>query len=56
MLVPASQRTATSLGKNAVLLGMGSKFELWAEEAHQRQVAMTIGEGAVTPEMMKLSL
>jgi MraZ protein len=39
-----------------VLLGMGSKFELWAEEAHQRQIAMTIGESAVTSEMSKLSL
>ncbi|MBK6726121.1 MAG: division/cell wall cluster transcriptional repressor MraZ [Xanthomonadales bacterium] len=56
VLVPASQRTATGLGKNAVLLGMGSKFELWAEEAHPRQIAMTIGESAVTPEMSKLSL
>ena len=56
VLVPASQRGATGLGKNAVLLGMGSKFELWAEEAHQRQIAMTIGESAVTPEMSKLSL
>jgi MraZ protein len=56
VLVPASQRGATALGKNAVLLGMGSKFELWAEEAHQRQIAMTIGESAVTPEMSKLSL
>ena len=56
VLVPASQRGASALGKNAVLLGMGSKFELWAEEAHQRKITMTIGESAVTPEMSKLSL
>lgn len=56
MLVPASQRTSAKLEKNAVLLGMGAKFELWSEAAHQKQMAATIGESEVTPEMMKLSL
>ena len=42
--------------KKAILLGMGSKFELWSEEAHLRQIAATIGETQVTPEMLKLGL
>ena len=56
VLVPASQRSAAGLEKKAILLGMGAKFELWSEEAHLRQIAATIGEAQVTPEMSKLSL
>lgn len=56
LLVPASQRTSARIEKNAVLLGMGAKFELWSEEAHQKQIAATIGEAQVTPDMLKLGL
>ncbi|WP_240624067.1 division/cell wall cluster transcriptional repressor MraZ [Ahniella affigens] len=56
LLVPASQRASAKIEKNAVLLGMGAKFELWSESAHQKQIAATIGEAEVTPDMMKLSL
>lgn len=56
MLVPASQRASAKIEKNAVLLGMGAKFELWSEAAHQKQIAATIGEAEVTADMMKLSL
>lgn len=56
LLVPASQRSSAKIEKNAVLLGMGAKFELWSEAAHQKQIAATIGESEVTPDMMKLSL
>jgi MraZ protein len=56
LMVPASQRSAAGMDKKAILLGMGSKFELWSEEAHLRQIAATIDEAQVTPEMLKLSL
>ena len=56
LLVPASQRASARIEKNAVLLGMGAKFELWSEDAHLKQIAATIGEAQVTPDMLKLSL
>lgn len=56
VLVPASQRSATGMEKKAILLGMGSKFELWSEEAHLSQIKQSINEGQVTPDMLKLSL
>lgn len=56
VLVPASQRSAAGMEKKAILLGMGSKFELWSEEAHLNQIKKSIGEAQVTPDMLKLSL
>ena len=56
VLIPPSQRAAAGLDKKAVLLGMGSKFELWSEAAHLRQIKQAIAESNVSPEMLKLSL
>ncbi len=56
VLIPPSQRVAAGLDKKAVLLGMGSKFELWSEAAHLQQIKQTIAEAQVSPEMLKLSL
>lgn len=56
VLLPASQRAATGIGKKAVLLGMGNKFELWSDEAHLAKIQQTIGEEEVSGEMAGLRL
>jgi len=42
--IPASMRTAISIERKAVLLGMGDRFELWSEQAHLEQVQQTLGD------------
>ena len=56
ILLPGSQRAAAGLEKKAVLLGMGSKFELWSEQAHLAQIRRTIKEDEVTEDMLDLRL
>lgn len=56
VLLPASHRNAAGLEKKAVLLGMGSKFELWSEQAHLQQIRRTIGEDEVSQDMLDLRL
>lgn len=56
VLLPASQRNAAGIEKKAVLLGMGSKFELWSEQAHMAQIRQSIGEDEVSDDMLDLRL
>jgi len=56
ILLPASHRAAAGLERKAVLLGMGSKFELWSEQAHAAQIQSTIGEDDVSDAMLELRL
>jgi MraZ protein len=56
VLLPQSQRVAAGLEKKAVLLGMGTKFELWSEQAHLAKIRQTIGEDQLTAEMQGLKL
>lgn len=56
ILVPASQRMAAGIEKKAVLLGMGTKFELWSEQAHLAKIRQTIGEDEISDAMMNLKL
>lgn len=56
VLLPASHRGAAGIDKKAVLLGMGSRFELWSEEAHLAKIRTTIGEEEVSEEMAGLRL
>ncbi|MGH8153467.1 MAG: division/cell wall cluster transcriptional repressor MraZ [Rhodanobacteraceae bacterium] len=56
VLLPASQRATSGIGKKAVLLGMGNKFELWSEQAHLAKIQTTIGEEEVSEEMAGLRL
>ncbi|MBN8740476.1 MAG: cell division/cell wall cluster transcriptional repressor MraZ [Lysobacterales bacterium 69-70] len=56
ILVPASQRMAAGIEKKAVLLGMGTKFELWSEQAHLAKIRQTIGEDEISDAMMNLRL
>ncbi len=56
ILLPASQRHAAGLEKKAVLLGMGSKLELWSEQAHLAQIRLTISEDEISQDMLDLRL
>lgn len=56
VLLPASQRLAAGIERKAVLLGMGSKFELWSEQAHLAQIRLTIGEDEISEDMLDLRL
>ena len=54
--LPASHRNTSAIEKRAVLLGMGDKFELWSEQAHQAKIRQTITEEEITEEMLTLKL
>ncbi len=56
ILLPASQRSAAGIEKKAVLLGMGNKFALWSERAHQAKIEQTIREDEISDEMADLKL
>jgi MraZ protein len=56
VLLPASQRLAAGIERKAVLLGMGSKFELWSEQAHLAQIRQTVGEDEISEDMLDLRL
>jgi MraZ protein len=56
VLLPASQRAASGIGKKAVLLGMGNKFELWSDNAHLAKIQQTIAEEEISEEMAGLKL
>jgi MraZ protein len=55
VLLPPSLRQAAGIEKRAVLLGLGDKFELWSEEAHQKRILTTISPEDITAEMQSLS-
>ena len=56
LTLPPTHRAAAGLDKKAVLLGMGNKFELWSEQAHQAQIQSCIGEDEVSDAMLELRL
>ena len=56
VLVPASHRNAAGIEKKAVLLGMGSKFELWSEQAHLAQIRQSITDADLSEDMLDLRL
>lgn len=42
--IPPSQRNTVGIERRAVLVGMGDKFELWSEQAHQAQIRQTLSD------------
>ena len=56
LTLPPTHRAAAGLDKKAVLLGMGIKFELWSEQAHQAQILSSIDEDEVSDAMLELRL
>ncbi|MFN5702858.1 MAG: cell division/cell wall cluster transcriptional repressor MraZ, partial [Gammaproteobacteria bacterium] len=51
-----SHRNAAGIEKRAVLLGMGSKLELWSEQAHLAQIRHTIIEDDISDAMLDLRI
>ena len=56
VLLPGSHRTAAGIARRAVLLGMGSKLELWSEQAHLAQIRHTIVEDDISDAMLDLRI
>ena len=56
LTLPPTHRANAGLEKKAVLLGMGNKFELWSEQAHQAQIQSSIDEDEVSDAMLELRL
>ena len=56
VLLPASHRNGAEIEKRAVLLGMGSRLELWSEQAHLAQIRQTIVDNDVSNAMLDLRL
>ena len=54
VLLPPSLRQAAGIERRAVLLGLGDKFELWSEDAHQKRILTTIAPEDITAEMQNL--
>ncbi len=55
LLLPLSARQVVGLERKAVLLGMGTKFELWNEAAQRALLEQPINEAETTEEMRSLS-
>jgi len=56
VLLPGRHRNAAGIEKRAVLLGMGSKLELWSEQAHLAQIRHTIVEDDISDAMLDLRI
>lgn len=54
MLLPQTARQAAGLQKQAVLLGIGAKFELWSESAQRARLELPIEEKDITDDMRQL--
>ena len=54
IVLPHAARTQGNFGKNAILLGIGEKFELWNESTHSARMQQPIAEAQVTAEMLEL--
>jgi MraZ protein len=54
--IPPSHRSAIGIGKKAVLLGMGKRFELWSEQAHHDQIGQVLSDADLSASMLELRL
>lgn len=54
--IPASHRNTVGIDKKAVLVGMGDKFELWSEQAHQAQIRQTLTDADLGDGLLDLQL
>lgn len=54
--IPASHRSTVGIERKAVLLGLGGKFELWSEQAHQEQIRQTLGDADIGDDLVGLQL
>ncbi|MCB1589074.1 MAG: division/cell wall cluster transcriptional repressor MraZ [Xanthomonadales bacterium] len=56
IVLPHSPRQVVGLERRGVLLGMGSKFELWTEAAHRAQMERPIDAADTTEAMRELDI
>jgi MraZ protein len=58
LLIPPELRRFAALGKEVVLVGQGTHFEVWAAEAWQQQIEQIVAQGdsLLPPGMEKFSL
>ena len=54
--IPPSMRRTADIEKRAVLVGMGDKFELWSEQAHNAQMRQTLGDADMDADLLELQL
>lgn len=58
LLIPPGLRRLTGIEKSVWLVGLGSHFELWAEDAwlEQQEQVVTLGGSALPPTLADLAL
>jgi MraZ protein len=54
--LPASHRDTAGIDKKAVLLGYGTKFELWSEQARRAVAQQTLSDKDLSDELLGLRL
>lgn len=56
IVLPASHRTITGMGRKAVLMGLTDKLALWSEQAHLERMHQCVSEEDITDAMLQLDL
>lgn len=54
MVLPHTARQVAGLQRQAVLLGIGDKFELWSESAQRLRLELPINESEISDDMRQL--
>jgi len=54
IVIPPTARQTAGLQKQAVLLGMGEKFELWSESAQRARLELPIADQDISDDMRQL--
>lgn len=54
ILLPQTARQTAGLQRQAVLLGIGAKFELWSEAAQRARLELPIDDKDITDDMRQL--
>jgi len=52
--LPATSRQTTGIERQAMLLGIGQKFEIWSEASHRARLQKPIATSAMTPELRRM--
>jgi MraZ protein len=52
--LPATSRQTAGIDRQAMLLGIGQKFEIWSEATHRARLQQPIPTAAMTPELRRM--
>lgn len=52
--LPATSRLTAGIERQAMLLGIGQKFEIWSEATHRARLQQPIATAAMTPELRRM--